>query len=568
MKKKFDVTGMTCSACSSHVERAVRKLDIKSCSVNLLSNTMLVEYDVAKVSEKDIIRAVEEAGYGAKVKTADRVNISDDRHLLKKLIASLILTVLLMYVAMAHMLHLPFGKELGERYLLQSILQFSLTVPVMILNFRYFKNGFKRLFTLAPNMDSLISMGSMASFAYSLYLFIAYLLGGAKAHLYLDAAAMILTLISLGKYLESLSKKKTTSAIEKLLDLAPKTAIVVRNGVEIEISAEEIVEGDVVIVKEGMSFAVDGIVIEGSAGVDESLITGESLPVEKYEGEGVIAGTIARSGYLKFKATKVGEDTTLARIVALVENANATKAPVAKIADKVAGIFVPAVIAIALCVFALWMIISKGDFGKSLNFAISVLVVSCPCALGLATPVAIMVGTGKGAENGILVKSGEALQVLGKIDVVALDKTGTLTEGRPVVTDIWKSTDGTSDFLSAVCAAEKLSSHPLAEAVVEYCKSEGVTELAASGFESVSGRGISAVVNGKKYFIGNVAYMTENGIDTSKIEQKIAEFAKDGKTPLIVGSDGVDGIICLRDQLKSGSKVAIEKLGRMNIDTV
>lgn len=566
MKQKFDVTGMTCSACSAHVEKAVKKLKVRGCSVNLLSNSMLVEYDDKLVSDVDIIKAVESAGYGARVKSGEREIKTKDKGLLVKLIVSATLTLMLLYVAMGHMLKLPAYKFFDKNPLINYILQFAFALPVIILNFNYFTSGYTKLFKLSPNMDTLIAMGSTASFLYSVYLFLEFLITKNTVHLYLDASAMILTLISLGKYFEAISKKKTTKAIEKLLDLAPKTAIVLREGKEVEIPAEEVIIGDILLVKDGMSFAVDGLVVDGEAGVDESLLTGESMPVEKYAGEKVIAGSIVKSGYLKVRATEVGGDTTLSKIIALVENANATKAPVAKVADKVAGIFVPAVIGVAIVVFTIWMIISK-DFALSLNYAVSVLVISCPCALGLATPVAIMVGTGKGAENGVLIKSGEALQVLGDVKVVALDKTGTLTEGRPMVTDIYEVEAQTSELLSVLYSAERLSSHPLAEAIVAYCASEGVTYREATEYISVSGKGISAVVGGKRYYVGNLRYIIDSGVDVSGVKDLVENFANDGKTPLIISSDRVEGVVCLRDELKSTSKHAIEKLKEIGVET-
>ncbi len=567
MKRKYNVTGMSCSACAVHVEKAVNELPVKSCSVNLLSNSMLVEFDENAVSSEDIISAVKKAGYGAKEKTEDRVISVGDKTMLVRLILSSVFTVLLMYVAMGHMLELPFGNFFSEHYLLSGCLQFTFTSAVILLNFHYFKSGFVKLFKLAPNMDTLIAMGSSASFLYSAYLFVFYLVTGIESHMYLDAAAMILTLISVGKYLEALSKKRTSKALERLFDLAPKTAIIVRDGKEVEVSADDVVVGDMFIVKDGMSFAVDGEVVEGNAGVDESLLTGESIPVEKFEGERVICGTIVKNGYLKVRATDVGKDTTLSKIIALVDDANATKAPVAKAADKAAGVFVPAVIGVALMVFIIWMIIG-GDFGVSLNYAVSVLVISCPCALGLATPVAVMVGTGKGAENGILIKSGEALQVLGGIRVMAFDKTGTLTVGMPSVTDVVDLCGDKESYLSAVYAAEKLSSHPLAQAVVEYCENEGIEEFVAEEYLSESGRGISAVVKGKRFFIGSVAYIEQNGILLGEADAKVKEFALQGKTPLLVATDKVEGMICVRDELKPSSEEAIKKLKHLGVEPI
>ncbi len=560
MKRKFNVTGMTCSACVSHVERAVNKLGVRSCSVNLLTNSMLVDYDETAVSEKEICRAVAAAGYAAAPAEKKRTDNASEKGRLIRLIISAVLTVLLLYVAMGHLLKLPLHQFFHGHYLVSSLLQFALALPVIIINFGYFKRGYAGLFKLSPNMDTLIALGSTASFLYSVYLFAHFLaVGGEGQHLFLDASATILTLISVGKYLEALSKKKTTGAIEALLDLAPDTAIVLRDGKEVLVPADEVAKGDILVMKDGMSFPVDGVVEEGSAGVDESLITGESMPVEKFAGEKVVSGTVVRSGYLKVCATEVGEDTTLAKIVEMVENANSTKAPVAKTADKVAGIFVPAVMAVAAVVLIIWLILGS-PFGTALNYAVSVLVISCPCALGLATPVAIMVGTGKGAENGILIKSGEALQLLGRVSAVAFDKTGTLTKGTPEVTNIHAIKGKIEEFTPVVMAVERLSSHPLAKAVTEHLERAGTPVVNAEDFRSVGGRGISAVVEGKRYYIGNYAYMQENGISDEGALSVANEYAAQGKTPLFVADSEVLGIICLMDKLKPTSRKAVEEL--------
>ncbi|MCI5838573.1 MAG: heavy metal translocating P-type ATPase [Christensenellaceae bacterium] len=582
MKKEFKVTGMSCSACQAHVEKAVGKLPVEKCVVNLLSNEMTVEYDENKVSPSEIILAVKKAGYGAEEKKTGQQNEETkekekraERIKLVKLIVSIALTVIALYLSMAHMLKLPFHEFLHHHYLFQSIALFVIVCGVICINIRYFISGFSKLAKLAPNMDTLIAIGSSASFLYSIYLFVSYVAGGSAGdppHLYLDASATILTLISLGKYFEGLSKKKTSGAIEKLMGMSPDTALVLKDGVETEVPVEQVSVGDILVVKDGMNFPVDGIVTEGNAGVNESLITGESFPVEKFEGEKVVSGTTVLNGYLKVRATEVGSDTTLSKIVKLVEEANATKAPVAKLADKVAGIFVPAVMGVALVVFAIWLIIS-GDFETALNYGVSVLVISCPCALGLATPVAIMVGTGKGAENGILIKSGEALQLLSEVKTVAFDKTGTLSLGQPTVTDIENVGGDASVFMSVVYAMESMSSHPLADAVCAKCEEDGVIKAEISDFSSENGKGLSATYNNVKYYIGNEKFAKEHGVLLSGEKEASAKtksegFAKEGKTPVFVFTDRLLGIIALRDELKKSSSHAVKRLNALGVECV
>lgn len=584
MRKEYKITGMSCSACQAHVQKAVEKLAVESCAVNLLSNEMVVDFDENKVSPSEIILAVKKAGYGIEEKVKGQKNEAEakaeakaEKWRLVRLIVSAVLTVVALYLSMAHMLKLPFHKFLHLHYVGQSIALFVVVCGVICINIRYFINGFSKLFKLAPNMDTLIAIGSSASFLYSNYLFLSYVINGMNGdgpHLYLDASATILTLISIGKYFESMSKKKTSSAIEKLMGMSPDTAIVLKDGVETELPVEQICVGDILVLKDGMNFPVDGIVTEGNAGVNESLITGESFPVEKFAGERVVSGTTVINGYLKIRATEVGSDTTLSKIVKLVEEANATKAPVAKLADKVAGVFVPAVMAVALTVFVIWLIISK-DFETALNFGVSVLVISCPCALGLATPVAIMVGTGKGAENGILIKSGEALQLLSIVKTVAFDKTGTLTLGLPMVTDIVEIEGKSNDFMPVAYSMEGMSSHPLADAVCEWCANEKMVKADISDFVSENGKGLAATCRDERYYIGNERYATEKGVDFSDksasdiIAKKRAEdLAKEGKTPVFVFTDKVLGIIALRDELKKTSAHAIDRLNSLNVECV
>ena len=495
MKQKYDVTGMTCAACSSRVEKCVSKLrGIDSVSVNLLTNSMQVEYKDGALTENDIISCVEKAGYGASVQSAasnprqkktarPKKNVAKEqaKRMKKRLIASFIFWIPLFYVCMGHMLGAPLPRFLTGHHnaVTFALLQLCLVLPIMYINRNFFEKGFTALFHGAPNMDSLVAMGSATAFIYSLAVtfVLSYALGSGNTellaayhmNLQYESAGTILTLITVGKYLEAKSKGKTSEALEKLMDLAPKTAVVIREGGEEIIPVEDVVVGDIVAVKPGMSIPVDGTVIEGSTSVDRSAITGESIPVEKNAGDSVIGATINKTGFVKIRATKVGEDTAFAQIIRLVEDASATKAPIAKMADKIAGVFVPAVIGIAVLTFAVWAAVIKVPFVLALERAITILVISCPCALGLATPLAIMVGTGKGAENGILIKSGEALEQAHNINTVVLDKTGTITQGKPVVTDIITSMDA-DEFVSVARAMESRSEHPLASAVTEYAK--------------------------------------------------------------------------------------------------
>ena len=590
--QKFDVTGMTCSACSSHVQKSVSKLTgVKECNVNLLSNSMTVDYDDAQCSVEDIISAVESGGYGAalanqKAKAAiDKapLNRAEDESRQTKihLIWSFIFLIPLFYISMGHMFGAPLPGFLTgmENALAFAFTQFLLSLPIIFLNFKYFKNGFRSLFHLSPNMDSLIAIGSAAAMIYGIFAIyqIGYGLGHGKMErvhqysmdLYFESAGMILTLITLGKYLESRAKGKTSEAITKLVNLAPKTALVLRDGKETEILSEEVVQGDIVIVKPGMAVPVDGIVIEGSSSVDESAITGESIPVEKIPGAQVTGATINKTGYFKMRATKVGEDTTLSQIIRLVEEASSSKAPIARLADKVSGVFVPAVIVIAILATAVWLILGK-PFEFALSIGIAVLVISCPCALGLATPTAIMVGTGKGAQNGILIKSAQALEILHSVDTVVFDKTGTLTAGKPRVTDIVPASgwDRTS-LLGVAAALEAASEHPLAEAVLMKAREEQITPDSLEHFDSVSGRGIIGTLKGQRYFAGNRALMEDNGIDCAGYADQLDAFAKEGKTPLyFADANGIIGLIAVKDTVKPTSRNAIAELNAAGIETI
>ncbi|CDC29358.1 copper-exporting ATPase [Firmicutes bacterium CAG:466] len=590
MKQKFDVTGMTCSACSAHVEKSVSKLEGVQCvNVNLLQNSMVVEYDDNALGTTDIIHAVESGGYGASVqgetKTQEapkNVAAEEMHHMKRRLIASFCFLIPLFYISMGHMMGAPLPAILlgDENVMIFALTQLFLTIPVLIINKKYFVVGFKALWNKAPNMDSLIALGSAASVIYSVFAIysMAYAMGHGDlmtAHhygmeLYFESAAMILTLITVGKYMETRSKGKTSEAISKLMDLAPKTATVLRGGVEQEIPVEEVVKGDTIIVKPGQRIPVDGKIIEGFSAVDESAITGESIPVEKQVGDTVIGATVNKSGYFRMTATRVGKDTTLSQIIALVEEAGASKAPIAKLADKVSGVFVPVVITIAVLAAVIWFVAGNQPFSFALSIGIAVLVISCPCALGLATPTAIMVGTGKGAEYGILVKSAESLEIAHQVQTVVLDKTGTLTEGKPVVTDVVLAKGILRNrLLKQAAAVEALSEHPLAEAIVAYAKEKEVSFEKAENLQATAGQGVEADVAGKHILAGNLKMMRERGIQLGEWEAKAVELAEAGKTPLFFAENETFlGIVALADTLKPTSKAAVDAFHQMGIEVV
>lgn len=590
MKQKFDVTGMTCSACSAHVEKSVSKLEGVQCvNVNLLQNSMVVEYDDNALGTTDIIHAVESGGYGASVqgetKTQEapkNVAVEEMHHMKRRLIASFCFLIPLFYISMGHMMGAPLPAILlgDENVMIFALTQLFLTIPVLIINKKYYVVGFKALWNKAPNMDSLIALGSAASVVYSVFAIysMAYAMGHGDlmtAHhygmeLYFESAAMILTLITVGKYMETRSKGKTSEAISKLMDLAPKTATVLRGGVEQEIPVEEVVTGDTIIVKPGQRIPVDGKIIEGFSAVDESAITGESIPVEKQVGDTVIGATVNKSGYFRMTATRVGKDTTLSQIIALVEEAGASKAPIAKLADKVSGVFVPVVITIAVLAAVIWFVAGNQPFSFALSIGIAVLVISCPCALGLATPTAIMVGTGKGAEYGILVKSAESLEIAHQVQTVVLDKTGTLTEGKPVVTDVVLAKGILRNrLLKQAAAVEALSEHPLAEAIVAYAKEKEVAFEKAENLTATAGQGVEADVAGKHILAGNLKMMQERGIQLGEWEAKAVELAEAGKTPLFFAENETFlGIVALADTLKPTSKAAVDAFHQMGIEVV
>ncbi len=583
---------MTCSACSAHVEKSVCKLEgIAAVNVNLLQNSMTVEYDEAVLKTDDIIHAVESGGYGAfpqGAKQADAASeaprnvAAEEMHSMKKrLIASFCFLIPLFYISMGHMMGAPLPAVLlgNENIMSFALTQLLLTTPVLIINKKYFTVGFKALWNRAPNMDSLIALGSSASYLYSIFAIYAmgWHLGRGnimQAHhysmeLYFESAAMILTLITVGKYMETRSKGKTSEAISKLMDLAPKMATVLRNGNETEIPVEQVIAGDIVIVRPGQSIPVDGRLLEGFSAVDESAITGESIPVEKQPGDTVIGATVNKSGYFKMEATRVGNDTTLSQIITLVEEAGASKAPIAKLADKVSGVFVPVVICIAVLAAIVWLVLGQ-PFAFALSIGIAVLVISCPCALGLATPTAIMVGTGKGAEYGVLIKSAESLEIAHQVNAVVLDKTGTLTEGKPVVTDVLPAPGVLRNpFLRAAASLESLSEHPLAEAIVHYAKGMEIEPDAAQNLRATAGQGIEADVSGKKIFGGNLKMMQERGIDLGGFAEKAETLAAEGKTPLFFAEENkLLGVLALADTLKPTSKAAVDAFHRMGVDVV
>lgn len=577
--KHYNITGMSCAACSARVEKAVSVIDgVSSCSVNLLTNSMVVE---GTANPDDIITAVESAGYGASVKGTEKVQKNDvlkdtETSILKKrLITSIIFLVLLMYVSMGHtMWGWPLPEALAQNHIAQGIIQLLLSAIVMVINQKFFISGFKSLWAKAPNMDTLVALGSGASFVYSTYALLAMTFNPAHSHhyvheFYFESAAMILTLITVGKMLEARSKGKTTDAIKSLMELTPKTATVIRDGKEIIISAEDILKGDIFIVRPGESIPADGVVIEGTSAVNESSLTGESIPVDKEKGSNVSAATVNQSGFIKCEATRVGEDTSLAQIIKMVNEASSTKAPIAKIADKVSGIFVPTVITIAVITLIIWLILGK-ETGFALARGISVLVISCPCALGLATPVAIMVGSGVGAKNGILFKTAVSLEETGKITTAVLDKTGTITKGEPTVTDIFPADGITEDeLLTLAYSLEKKSEHPLANAIVQLAEEKNIKHSEVTDFKAIAGNGLTATLNSKTLAGGNAKFIETKANLPENAKSLTEKLTKEGKTPLFFCEDDkFIGIIAVADTLKDESPKAIEELQNMGIKVV
>ena len=592
MKQKFNVSGMTCSACSAHVEKAVRRLDgVQKAEVSLMTNSMTVQYDEAVLSPGGIIDAVVHAGYGASLPESAakagaaraETRVEEELSAMKRrLIWSFAFLIPLFYISMGHMMGAPLpGFLLGpENAVAFGLTQLLLTLPIMYLNDKYYQVGFKTLLHRAPNMDSLIAVGSAAAVVYGV--FAIYQMGYGLGHgdlelvaqyhmdLYFESAGMILTLITLGKFLETRSKGKTSQAITRLMDLAPKTAAVLRDGQEVEIPVEEVRVGDRIVVRPGQSIPVDGVIVEGSSAVDESALTGESLPVDKGPGDKVAAAAINRSGSFTFEASRVGEDTTLAQMIRLVEEASSSKAPISKLADKVAGVFVPVVMAIAAVTALVWFVASGYDVTRALTAGVAVLVISCPCALGLATPVAIMVGTGKGAENGILIKSAEALETLHTVNTVVLDKTGTLTQGKPVVTDLLPGEDMDEDGLLILAAClEGPSEHPLAAAIVEESQKRDLPITSVGGFTAVHGRGVRAVLGGRTFLGGNRAMMEEAGVELGGFPARAEELAGQGKTPLYFADESrMLGLIAVADTPKPTSAAAVDAFRQLGLEVV
>ena len=582
MKQKYDVMGMTCSACSAHVDKAVRHLDgVQDVNVNLLSNCMVVDYDENKVTDAMIQKAVEDAGYKAALETqsvqAQKQEETVDNKK-RSLILSFVFLIPLFYISMGHMMGAPLPSFLvGESNMMVfALTQLFLTLPVMYINRGYFQRGFKSLWHRSPNMDTLIAMGSLAAAIYSIYaiFMMGYDLGHGQIHqahqymmqLYFESAAMILTLISLGKYLESRSKKKTTEAIEKLIHLMPSVATIFKDGQEKEVPIEDVQVGDIVVVKSGQSIPLDGVIIEGHTSIDESMITGESLPVDKTVNDRVIGATMNVEGYIQVQVTHTSQEATLSQIIELVEEASSSKAPIAKLADRISGIFVPVVIVISLITFILWMTLGQQTFHFALTCAIAVLVISCPCALGLATPTAIMVGTGKGAQLGILIKSAENLELLSKAQSIVLDKTGTITQGKPQVTQIEALHMSEDELLTLAASIENSSQHPLAKAIVAYAKEKKISLQKVEQFEMLSGKGLKGWIHGKMILSGNQRLMKEHDIDLSSVEKLALQLSNQGKTPLYYAYDGqIIGLIVVSDVLKQTSAKAIEQLKAMGL---
>ncbi len=592
MKLKFTVEGMSCAACSASVERVTRRIEgVNEASVNLLAKTLVVDADELPELSDKICAAVAKAGFSAlpmiEEKAKQPLAKNDKKNdgeasasctMNVRLFVSIGFLAALMYLSMGHMIGLPVPQIFhgSKNALVFAFAQFILTLPVLYLNRKFYIVGFKALWHRSPNMDSLVAVGSAAAVVYGVaaIFMIGYGLGHAdietveyySSNLYFESASMILTLVTVGKYLEERSKNKTGAAIERLTKLAPDTATVERGGRMIEIKATELVVGDIIVIRPGQSLPADGVIVEGSSSLDEAALTGESIPVEKTVGDFVMTATINKNGSFKYRAEKVGGETALAKIIELVRDAGATKAPIAKLADKVSGVFVPIVMAIALVTFTVWMLLGE-SFDFALSCGISVLVISCPCALGLATPVAVTVAIGRMAERGILVKSAEALEVLHEVKVVALDKTGTVTQGKPSVTDVISADE--AKLLRLAASLEAPSEHPLAGAIIEYCDKNAVKAETITEFVAVSGRGVTAVIDGKRAFAGNAIYMQEQGVDIGESQSTIDSLAAAGKTPMLFALDGtLAGIIAVADVIKQDAHSAVKRLGEMGIETM
>lgn len=574
IKGTYKIEGMTCASCASAVERSTRKLDgVKSSNVNLASEKMTIEYDSELVSLNDIKRTIEDTGYKMVVEEKDKDKINNDsaiKSLKLRFIISTIFTIPLLYISMGYMVGLPVPYFLNPEnnpvnYVLSQLI---LTIPVVIMGYKFYKVGFKTLIKRSPNMDSLIAIGTSAAFLYGLFATFMIIRGDhSYVHqLYFESAAVIITLITLGKYFEALSKGKTSEAIKKLMGLTPKTALVERDGKEQVLAIEDVVVGDIIIVKPGERMPVDGEVVSGNTSVDESMLTGESIPVEKTIGDKIVGASINKFGSIKYKATKVGSDTVLAQIIKLVEDAQGSKAPISKLADVISSYFVPIVMGLALLAGILWFIFTR-NLELSLTIFISVLVIACPCALGLATPTAIMVGTGKGAEHGVLIKSGVALETAHKIKTVVFDKTGTITQGKPIVTDV--ITDGIKEdeLLAIAAASEKASEHPLGEAIVNEAVKRGLELKEVDSFKAIPGAGIEVEIDHKQVLLGNIKLMNDFKVNLKSFENVATELADMGKTPMYIAiNNTISGIIAVSDVIKENSKKAIDRLHKMGIN--
>jgi len=569
----FKVEGMTCSACASRVERVTRKLEgVQSSVVNLATEKLTINIDEDEIGYADIKAAVDKAGYKLikeEEKEIGKKKLEPSQVLLIRFIVSLIFTIPLLIITMGHMLGmpLPYIIDSMENPFNFAIIQVILTLPVMIMGYKFYTIGIRNLFKLSPNMDSLIAISTLAAFIYGLFGIYKINMGDTEyaMHLYFESAAVILTLITLGKYLEAVSKGKTSQAIKALMGLAPKTATIIRDGNEIVVPIEEVVVGDIILTKPGEKLAVDGEVIEGSTAIDESMLTGESIPVEKTIGSNVIGASINKTGFIKYRATKVGKDTALAQIVKLVEDAQGSKAPIAKLADVISAYFVPTVIILAILAGVAWLIAGETPV-FALTIFIAVLVIACPCALGLATPTAIMVGTGKGAENGVLIKGGEALETTHQIKTIVFDKTGTITEGKPVVTDIITNEISEDEILALAASAEKGSEHPLGEAIVRGAEEKNLELKSIDEFNAIPGHGIEVKIDGKTILIGNTKLMHQKDIEMDILSKESDKLASEGKTPMYISIDGIlRGIVAVADTVKPSSKSAIQSLHKMGI---
>lgn len=571
-KTNIGILGMSCAACSAACERSLNSLDGVTASVNLMTETASVEYDETKASYSLLVGAIEKAGFKAadektKAELKEAQRKASMRLSLHRVIIACAFSAILMYICMGHMVKLPTPVD-HSRPILYALIQLILALPVIYVGRDFYKRGFKAISRLSPNMDTLVAVGTASAGLFSVYSLIRIIFGDTDYvhHLYFESSAMIIALVMLGKHLEASSKGKTGEAIRKLYDLSPKTATVLRNGIEEVIPACDIIEGDIVCVKPGESFCCDGVIVSGHTGADESMLTGESIPVDKSEGDSVFAGTVNLNGYVTLRAAKVGADTSLSKIIKMVEDASGSKAPIARLADKVAGVFVSAVMALALVVFVVWLIVAK-DFELALKIFVSIMVIACPCALGLATPTAIIVATGRGASDGLLFKNAEALEICNKINTVVLDKTGTVTVGKPIVTDVVALALPEKELLTYAASLEAKSSHPIASAVTDYAHEKYVEIKECLGFESVSGFGVKGVVDSKTVVVGKPESMAD--ILGDEIKGKCRDLSGGGKTLAVVTVDGVPvGVIAFADKLKPTSKTAVSELGRMGIRTI